>query len=120
MPRFIRRLKVPDSKDKGLFGGPLLNNVQQFGQSLPPCIHQAFDYLRKNALGQIGLFRKPGVRARIQNLRAKCEENPYFTDFDSFTPFDVADLVKQYFRELSDPLMTIKMSETFIEIFLSK
>lgn len=30
---------------------------------------------------------------------------------------DVADMVKQYFRELPDTLLTTKMSDTFIAIF---
>ena len=120
MPRFIRRFKVSEYKDKIVFGVPLLRIVQKFGQTLPPCILNALDYLRKMALGQVGIFRKPGVRVRIQNLRAKCEANPQLNDFEDFSACDVADLVKQYFRELPDPLMTIKMSDTFVGIFSSE
>lgn len=32
----------------------------------------------------------------------------------------MADMVKQYFRELPDMLLTAKMSETFVAIFLRK
>ena len=97
-----------------------MNNVQQYGQALPPCIQHALEYLRKTALEQIGIFRKPGVRLRIENLRTTCEDNPHFNGFDGFSAFDVADLIKKYFRELPDPLMTVKMSETFVGIFSSK
>lgn len=31
--------------------------------------------------------------------------------------FDVADMVKQYFRELPEALLTNKLSDTFIAIF---
>ncbi len=34
--------------------------------------------------------------------------------------YDVADLLKQYFRELPEPLLTNKLSETFIGIHLCK
>ena len=34
--------------------------------------------------------------------------------------FDVADMVKQYFRELPDPLMTTKLNSTFVDIFMRK
>ena len=34
--------------------------------------------------------------------------------------YDVADMLKQYFRDLPEPLLTTKMSETFITIFTSK
>ena len=116
----MKRFKVPDYKDKTTFGVPLLHNVQQFGQALPPCIQYALAYLRRTCLEQIGLFRKPGVRLRIENLRSKCEDNPSFKDFDNYSAFDVADLIKKYFRELPDPLMTVKLSETFVGIFSSK
>lgn len=38
-------------------------------------------------------------------------------NFDGQQAFDVADLVKQYFRELPEALLTNKLSETFIAIF---
>ncbi|CAK8697318.1 unnamed protein product [Clavelina lepadiformis] len=118
VPRFIRRNKVPDYKDKNVFGVPLLRNVQKLGQPLPYCIQHALACLRRTALDQVGLFRKPGVRSRIQKLRARCEENAHLSDFDDCSAYDVADMVKQYFRELPDPLMTMKLSETFVGIFL--
>ena len=120
VPRFIRRNKVPDYKDKNVFGVPLLRNVQKLGQPLPYCIQHALACLRRTALDQVGLFRKPGVRSRIQKLRARCEENAHLSDFDDCSAYDVADMVKQYFRELPDPLMTMKLSETFVGIFLCK
>ena len=40
-----------------------------------------------------------------------------FTKDDDFSPYDIADLVKMYFRELPEPLMTQKLSQTFISIF---
>ena len=120
VPRFIRRMKVPDYKDKAVFGVPLLHNMQRFGQPLPQCIQHALAYLRRTALDQVGLFRKPGVRSRILKLRSNCENNPMLTSFEECSAYDVADMVKQYFRELPDPLMTLKLSETFIGIFLRK
>ena len=39
---------------------------------------------------------------------------------DDFSPYDIADLVKMYFRELPEPLMTKKLSHTFISIFSGK
>lgn len=38
----------------------------------------------------------------------------------SFKVHDIADLLKQYFRELPEPLMTAKYSETFAKIFIRK
>ena len=113
-------MKVPDYKDKTVFGVPLLHNIHRSGQPLPICIQHALAYLRRTALDQVGLFRKPGVRGRIHKLRALCETNPDMELFEDCSAYDVADLIKQYFRELPDPLMTMKMSDTFVGIFLRK
>lgn len=40
--------------------------------------------------------------------------------YDLQQAYDVADMVKQYFRELPDTLLTAKMSDTFIAIFQRK
>ena len=40
--------------------------------------------------------------------------------FDGHQAYDVADMVKQYFRELPESLLTNKMSETFVAIFQRK
>lgn len=33
------------------------------------------------------------------------------------SPFDIADMLKEYFRDLPDPLLTSKLAETFISIY---
>lgn len=66
---------------------------------------------------QVGLFRKPGVKSRIQKLKAMAETQGDEISFEGQQAFDVADMVKQYFRELPEALLTNKLSETFIAIF---
>lgn len=117
LPKFIRKIKSPDYKDKTVFGVPLLLSLQRTGQALPKCIQLALRWLRANALEQVGIFRKSGVRSRIQKLKALTETQGDNINFDGQQAFDVADLVKQYFRELPEALLTNKLSETFIAIF---
>ena len=45
---------------------------------------------------------------------------PESVDFESLQSYDVADLLKQYFRELPECLLTNKLSDTFISIFTRK
>lgn len=101
-----------------MFGVPLSVSVQRCGDALPQCIQQALSWLRMNALDQVGLFRKSGVRSRIQKLKEQAESN--CMDLDGQQAYDVADMLKQYFRELPDSLLTNKLSETFIAIFQCK
>lgn len=87
---------------------------------------------------QMGIFRKAGVKSRIAKLRTTVEAagasnasfaienintidpNQSSLNFDGAQAHDVADMVKQYFRELPDALLTNKLSETFIAIFQRK
>lgn len=117
LPKFIRKIKAPDYKDKTVFGVPLLLSLQRCGQALPPAIQKALRWLRTNALDQVGLFRKSGVRSRIQRLKTAVETQGEEVSFDGQQAYDVADMVKQFFRELPEALLTNKLSETFISIF---
>ncbi|GAB6028696.1 hypothetical protein CHUAL_004520 [Chamberlinius hualienensis] len=117
MPKFIKRMKTPEYKDKMVFGVPLVVVLQRTGQPIPPSIQSSIRYIRKCAMDSVGIFRKSGVRSRIQKLKNLHEANPSNVVYDEQQPYDVADLLKQYFRELPEALLTNKMSETFISIY---
>lgn len=52
----MKRIKVPDYKDKNVFGVPLIVHVQRFGQPLPLGLQQALRYLRSQCLDQVCFF----------------------------------------------------------------
>lgn len=105
--------------DKNVFGVPITITLQRTGQVLPRNIEQALRWLQMNAFDHVGIFRKPGVKSRIQALRNRVETNVSL-DYSDQQSYDVADMVKQYFRELPEALLTNKLSETFILIFQRK
>ncbi|XP_066555846.1 stAR-related lipid transfer protein 13 isoform X1 [Amia ocellicauda] len=117
VPKFMKRMKVPDYKDKNVFGVPLIVHVQRSGQPLPLSLQQALRYLRSQCLDQIGLFRKSGVKSRIQALRQMNESSPDNVNYEDQSAYDVADMVKQFFRDLPEPLLTSKLGETFLHIY---
>ncbi|XP_060680028.1 rho GTPase-activating protein 7 isoform X1 [Hemiscyllium ocellatum] len=117
VPKFMKRIKAPDYKDRNVFGVPLLVNVQRSGHPLPQSIQQAMRFLRKQCLDQVGLFRKSGVKSRIQALRQMNETCTDSVNYEGQSAYDVADMLKQYFRDLPEPLMTSKLSETFLQIY---
>ncbi|XP_067852204.1 rho GTPase-activating protein 7 isoform X2 [Heptranchias perlo] len=117
VPKFIRKIKAPDYKDRVVFGVPLLLNMQRTGHPLPKSILQAMYFLRGHCLDQVGLFRKSGVKSRIQALREVNESCPEGVSYEGQSAFDVADMVKQYFRDLPEPLLTTKLCESFLHIY---
>ncbi|XP_077403463.1 rho GTPase-activating protein 7 isoform X2 [Vanacampus margaritifer] len=112
-----RKGKASPAKSRRVFGVPLLVNAQQTGEPLPPSILKALVYLRTRCLDQVGLFRKSGLKSRIQCLREMLESDPDGVCYDGQSAFDVADLVKQYFRDLPEPIFTFRLCESFLHIY---
>lgn len=53
VPKFMKRSKAPDYRDKMVFGVPPIINVQRTGQPLPQSIQQAMRYVRSQCLDQV-------------------------------------------------------------------
>ncbi|KAJ6663171.1 hypothetical protein lerEdw1_010307, partial [Lerista edwardsae] len=117
VPKFMKRSKTPDYRDKAVFGVPPIVNVQRTGQPLPQSIQQAMRYIRSQCLDQVGIFRKSGVKSRIQALRLMNEVSPDNVNYEGQSAYDVADLLKQYFRDLPEPVFSSKLTETFLQIY---
>ena len=49
----MKRMKVPDYKEKSVFGVPLIVHVQRCGFPLPLCLQQALSHLRTQCLDQV-------------------------------------------------------------------
>ncbi|XP_009332555.1 PREDICTED: stAR-related lipid transfer protein 8 [Pygoscelis adeliae] len=58
-----------------------------------------------------------GVKSRIQALRHMNETSPDNVNYDGQSAYDVADLLKQYFRDLPEPIFTSKLTDTFLQIY---
>ncbi|XP_061596578.1 rho GTPase-activating protein 7 isoform X2 [Cololabis saira] len=117
VPKPLGKAKATEVKGRQVFGVPLLLGIQQTGEPLPPSIIRALVYLRTQCLDQVGLFRKSGVKSRIQYLRELVESDPDGVSYDGQSAFDVADMVKQYFRDLPEPVFSSKLCESFLHIY---
>ncbi|XP_040015951.1 rho GTPase-activating protein 11A isoform X2 [Gasterosteus aculeatus] len=106
------RLQITGTK---VFGVPLENlhrqYIPEFG--LVPCfLVNACTFLLERA-GTVGLFRKPGSLPRIKALRAKlnrgegCLTAPF--------PSDVSTLIKQFCRELPEPLFPSELHAALLK-----
>ncbi|KAK2826956.1 hypothetical protein Q7C36_017882 [Tachysurus vachellii] len=117
VPKVYRNIKGSEHKNRKVFGVPLLQSVQRSGKPLPPSILRAMEYLKTECLDQVGLFRKSGVKSRIQYLRDMIEADPEGFSFEDQCAFDVADMIKQYFRDLPEPIFSSKLCESFLHIY---
>lgn len=60
------------------------------------------------------------MKSRIQALRQMNESSPDNVNYEDQSAYDVADMVKQFFRDLPEPLLTSKLGETFLHIYQCK
>ncbi|CAF1381371.1 unnamed protein product [Adineta steineri] len=113
-----RKESHPEIKDikKLIFGVSLLSMTQRTGHPVPITIISAMKYLRRTSIDSVGIFRKPGVSNRIKRLHDLIESDLEFHQFDDFSPYDVSDVLKQYFRSLPECLFTTKLSPLFLNI----
>ncbi|XP_051264153.1 neuroendocrine protein 7B2 [Dicentrarchus labrax] len=98
-----------------IFGVPLENlprrYIPEFG--LVPCfLVDACSFLLERA-ATVGLFRKPGSLPRIKTLRAKLNSGEGC--LSSALPYDVATLIKQFCRELPEPLFPTELHAALLK-----
>ncbi|XP_077444073.1 inactive Rho GTPase-activating protein 11B-like [Stigmatopora argus] len=104
---FVRGTKV--------FGVPLENLsrsfIPEFGL-VPVVLVDTCSFLLERA-GTVGLFRKPGSLPRIKALRAKLNRGE--ASLATAFAYDVATLIKQFCRELPEPLIPTELHAAMLK-----
>ncbi|CAH8543104.1 unnamed protein product [Heterobilharzia americana] len=65
-----------------------------------------------------GIFRRPGGKLRMLALREEIEQDINWKKFDDWQPYDIADLLKQFFRELPECLFTSKLATVLVNVYV--
>lgn len=106
------RLLISGSK---VFGVPLESlprrYIPEFG--LVPCFLVDACSLLLERAGTVGLFRVPGSLPRIRTLRAKLNRGE--SCLSTALPYDVATLIKQFCRELPEPLFPSELHTSLLK-----
>jgi len=117
----LKRAPIFHKHSRTVFGVPLSKIIQQSGQALPQRILEAMKFIRKIAQQEVGIFRKNGVKTRITKLKELIDKNESINFQSSdYTVFDIADMIKLYFRELPECLLTNKLSDILLTHYKSK
>ncbi|PCH44221.1 RhoGAP-domain-containing protein [Wolfiporia cocos MD-104 SS10] len=112
-------------KKKGVFGVPLELLVEREGADsmlgasrtavkIPSFVDDVISAMRQMDMSIEGIFRRNGNIRRLKELTEAIDRDPSSVDLTQDNPVQLAALLKKFFRDLPDPLMTFKLHRLFI------
>ncbi|KZT10069.1 RhoGAP-domain-containing protein [Laetiporus sulphureus 93-53] len=112
-------------KKKGVFGVPLELLVEREGADsmlgasrasikIPSFVDDVVSAMRQMDMSIEGIFRRNGNIRRLKELTDAIDRDPSSVDLTQDNPVQLAALLKKFFRDLPDPLMTFKLHRLFI------
>ncbi|KAJ3027346.1 UNVERIFIED_CONTAM: hypothetical protein HDU68_003968 [Siphonaria sp. JEL0065] len=113
------------SQPVGTFGVPLATLVQEHGVEsqllqgnysvrVPKFVEVCLQKLHGMDLTTEGIFRKNGNIRRLKETAEQFDQNPSLNRLDEDNVLQVAALLKKFFRDMPDPLLTFKLHFLFV------
>ncbi|XP_037554014.1 unconventional myosin-IXb [Nematolebias whitei] len=81
---------------------------------VPVVLEMMLEHVEMHGLYTEGIYRKSGSANRIKDLHQRLETDPYQVCLEDYPIHTVTGLVKQWLRELPDPLMTFAHYNDFL------
>ncbi|KAJ7993176.1 hypothetical protein DPEC_G00269720 [Dallia pectoralis] len=106
--------KKNDEDSGGLHFGVRVCHLTSDKNPVPMVIEMMLEHVEMNGLYTEGIYRKSGSANRMKELRQLMETDPHSVCLEDYPIHTVTGLVKQWLRELPDPLMTFNLYNDFI------
>ncbi|KAF2176989.1 Rho GTPase-like protein activator [Zopfia rhizophila CBS 207.26] len=105
---------------KPVFGVSLEQLMARDGSPVPMVVYQCIQAVDMYGLEVEGIYRIPGTTSHIQSMKTLFDSDANQVDFRNPEAFQhdvnsVAGLLKQFFRELPDPVLTKEFYQKFID-----
>lgn len=104
--------------DQPVFGVPLTLAVERSrchdGVDIPLVIRDCIDYVQDNGLNMEAIYKLSGIKSKVQHLRRLYNQRET-VQLKEFEPPVVTSLLKQFFRELPEPVLTNDLVARFEE-----
>ncbi|KAG8199000.1 hypothetical protein JTE90_001799 [Oedothorax gibbosus] len=111
-----RKLKQSGILKERVFGCDLGEHLLNTGREIPMVLKCCSEFIEEYGIVD-GIYRLSGVSSNIQRLRLAFDEDRPLNLGDPATVHDihsVASLLKMYFRELPNPLLTYQLYDKFV------
>ena len=85
------------------------------GVALPLLVRQCVDFIEETALMQEGIYRVSGVKSKVNKLRAAYDSaaTRNTVALADYEPAVVASVLKQFLRELPEPVLTRELTPRY-------
>jgi hypothetical protein len=110
---FKRLQSAPPAGARKLFGGSLEDGVAMGDLVIPRVCFVCVEYLRERGLDEPGIFRVGGARDAIDALARQFEANG---EVKLQSVHDVSSVLKQYLRQLSEPIFPFAMYAQYLDV----
>ncbi|XP_071513634.1 uncharacterized protein [Panulirus ornatus] len=114
-----KKLEEMYEEELPVFGVPLSLAVERCpshdGIQLPVIVRECIDHVEEHGLHCEGIYRLSGVKSKVQHLRRQYNSGDPVKLTDQ-EPHVVASLLKQYLRELPEPVLTVDMMPHFEDV----
>ncbi|XP_071545387.1 uncharacterized protein RhoGAP102A isoform X2 [Panulirus ornatus] len=82
---------------------------------IPGLVNMCLKHLETNGMHTLGIFRVSSSKKRVRQLREEFDSGREVWLSEDHCPHDVATLLKEFFRDLPEPLLTRELYEPFIK-----
>ncbi|XP_037627252.1 unconventional myosin-IXb isoform X3 [Sebastes umbrosus] len=106
--------KKSDEDTAGLHFGVRVCRLVNEKNPVPMVLEMMLEHVEMHGLYTEGIYRKSGSANRMKELHQRLETDPHLVCLEDYPIHTVTGLVKQWLRELPDPLMTFTHYSDFL------
>lgn len=97
-----------------LFGVDFCHFPRYFPEQVPFIVAKCTSEIELRALGQQGLYRISGAKARVEKLLQAFENGRELVDLSGHSPHDITSALKHFLKELPDSVVSHHLYEKFM------
>ncbi|XP_051929923.1 unconventional myosin-IXb isoform X2 [Hippocampus zosterae] len=106
--------KKSDEESGGQHFGVRVGHLVSDKNPVPMVLEMMLEHVEMQGLYTEGIYRKSGSANRMKELHQRLETDPHLVCLEDYPIHTVTGLVKQWLRELPDPLMTFTHYNEFL------
>ncbi|XP_019623926.1 PREDICTED: unconventional myosin-IXa-like isoform X7 [Branchiostoma belcheri] len=117
---FLYRKNRNSGSDEDQYFGADISTLLPEGRKVPVLVEKCISFVEKEGLYTVGIYRKSGAAAKIKQLRDECNADVEAVDMEAYPIHVVCNVLKLFFREMAEPLLTYALYDDFLRCTVKK